>query len=206
MIPRIASGKAVAIGLRRNQEKPIVPSIVVKPVRNEGKRRLVPQSKTIRRGTKSSGEPQHKPEKPDGVYPQERALPVSLLRAREAVMLHMRPILRAHGFTEQQWRVLRSLDQTKPIDKTTLAVRSTLLMPSLLRILKDLEQMGLLRSVPSISNPRLARIVLSAKGASAVEKGSRDLAVMSQVVRDRVGGEIVDEILRLLHIVETRLL
>lgn len=140
------------------------------------------------------------------MHPQERALPVSLLRAREAVMLHMRPILRAHGFTEQQWRVLRSLDQTKPIDKTTLAVRSTLLMPSLLRILKDLEQMGLLRSVPSISNPRLARIVLSAKGASAVDKGSRDLAVMGQVVRDRIGGEIVDELLRLLHIVETRLL
>lgn len=121
-------------------------------------------------------------------------------------MLHMRPILRAHGFTEQQWRVLRSLDQAKPIDKTTLAVRSTLLMPSLLRILKDLEQMGLLRSVPSISNPRLARIVLSAKGAAAVEKGSRDLAVMGQVVRDRIGGDIVDEILRLLHIVETRLI
>ena len=121
-------------------------------------------------------------------------------------MLHMRPILRAHGFTEQQWRVLRSLDQVKPLDKTTLAVRSTLLMPSLLRILKDLEQMGMLRSVPSISNPRLARIVLSTRGATAVEKGSRELAAMGQVVRDRIGGEIVDELLRLLHVVETRLL
>jgi hypothetical protein len=66
--------------------------------------------------------------------------------------------------------------------------------------------MGLLRSVPSISNPRLARIVLSAKGVAAVEKGSRDLAVKGQMVRDRIGGETVDEILRLLHIVETRLL
>lgn len=102
--------------------------------------------------------------------------------------------------------MLRWLDQSKPLDKTTLAARSTLLMPSLLRILKDLEQMGLLRSVPSISNPRLARIVLSAKGASAVEKGSRDLAVTSEIVRDRIGREIVDEILRLLYVVETRLL
>lgn len=121
-------------------------------------------------------------------------------------MSHMRPILRSHGFTEQQWRVLRSLDQVKPIDKTTLASRSTLMMPSLLRILKDLDHMGLLRSVPSISNPRLVRIVLSAKGATAVEKGSRDLAVMSKVIRDQIGGEIVDEMLRLLHIVESRLL
>jgi homoprotocatechuate degradation regulator HpaR len=138
--------------------------------------------------------------------PQERALPVSLLRAREAVMLHMRPILRSHGFTEQQWRVLRSLDQHKPMDKTTLAARSTLLMPSLLRILKDLEQMGLVRSVPSISNQRLVRIVLSAKGSAAVEKGSRDLADMTRIMRERIGGDTVDELLRLLHVVEVRLL
>jgi homoprotocatechuate degradation regulator HpaR len=138
--------------------------------------------------------------------PQERALPVSLLRAREAVMLHMRPILRSHGFTEQQWRVLRSLDQHKPMDKTTLAARSTLLMPSLLRILKDLEQIGLLRPVPSIGNQRLVRIVLSAKGVAAVEKGSRDLADMTRIMRERIGGDTVDELLRLLHVVEVRLL
>lgn len=121
-------------------------------------------------------------------------------------MLHMRPILRSHGFTEQQWRVLRSLDQFNPMDKTTLAARATLLMPSLLRIVKDLEQMGLLRSIPSISNPRLARIVLSAKGAAAVERGSRDLAAKSQVIRERIGGDTVDELLRLLQLVENRLL
>jgi homoprotocatechuate degradation regulator HpaR len=183
-----------------------VPSTVAKSIAKAGKRSLAASSKPVRRDANSPPGRQHKSGKPDASQPPERALPVSLLRAREAVMLHMRPILRAHGFTEQQWRVLRSLDQSKPIDKTTLAARSTLLMPSLLRILKDLEQMGLLRSVPSISNPRLARIVLSAKGASAVEKGSRELAVMSQIVRDRIGGEIVDEILRLLHIVETKLL
>lgn len=121
-------------------------------------------------------------------------------------MLHMRPILRSHGFTEQQWRVLRSLDQVNPMDKTTLAARATLLMPSLLRIVKDLEQMGLLRSIPSISNPRLARIVLSARGATAVERGSRDLAAKSRIIRDQIGGDTVDELLRLLQLVENRLL
>jgi len=183
-----------------------VPSTVAKSISKAGKRSLATSSRPPRRDANSSPGQQQKSEKRDASLPPERALPVSLLRAREAVMLHMRPILRAHGFTEQQWRVLRSLDQSKPIDKTTLAVRSTLLMPSLLRILKDLEQMGLLRSVPSISNPRLARIVLSAKGASAVEKGSRDIALKSEMVRDRIGSETVDELLRLLHVVETRLL
>jgi hypothetical protein len=36
-----------------------------------------------------------------------RALPIALLRAREAVMVRFRPILRYHGVTEQQWRVMR---------------------------------------------------------------------------------------------------
>jgi homoprotocatechuate degradation regulator HpaR len=149
--------------------------------------------------------PTSAPKSIDEGAPEERALPVSLLRAREAVMALMRPILRDHGFTEQQWRVLRSLDQFKPIDKTTLAGRSTLMMPSLLRILKDLEQMGLLRPVPSASNPRLSRIVLTAKGANAVEKGSRDLAAMSRIVRDQIGGDALDELLKSLRLVESRL-
>ncbi len=39
-----------------------------------------------------------------------RSLPMSLLRAREAVMRQFRPSLRNHGLTEQQWRILRALD------------------------------------------------------------------------------------------------
>lgn len=135
----------------------------------------------------------------------ERALPVSLLRAREAIMLHMRPVLRAHGLTEQQWRVLRTLDATHPIDKTTLAARSTLLVPSLLRIVKDLEQLGFVRLVPSVNNPRLARVVLSPKGVTVVAKGAADIAAMNRVVWRRIGEDVVNDLLALLHLVETRL-
>jgi hypothetical protein len=42
-----------------------------------------------------------------GQYSQ--SLPASLMRAREAVMARIRPVLRAHGVTELQWRVLRTL-------------------------------------------------------------------------------------------------
>jgi homoprotocatechuate degradation regulator HpaR len=188
--------------LRRSSEGKNVRPIVAKPAPKAAKRPKAIAGKRARRAP--SGQV-FGPKETDEAAPEERALPVSLLRAREAVMQHMRPILRAHGFTEQQWRVLRSLDQVKPLDKTTLAARSTLMMPSLLRILKDLEQMGLLRPVPSLSNPRLSRIALTAKGANVVEKGSRDLAVMSRIVRDQIGGGTVDELLKLLRMVESRL-
>lgn len=136
---------------------------------------------------------------------REAALPVALLRAREAVMVHMRPILRAHGFTEQQWRVLRKLNRSAPIDKTTLAARATLLMPSLLRILKDLEEMELIRLVSSDRNPRLSRVILSAKGAAAVARTTADIDTAGKAVRNQIGDETVAELLELLEAVEMRL-
>ena len=68
-----------------------------------------------------------------------RSLPMSLLRAREAVMRQFRPSLRHHGLTEQQWRILRALAAVETIEVTELARTAFLLGPSLSRILRDLE-------------------------------------------------------------------
>src|SRR6476619_6163164 len=67
-----------------------------------------------------------------------RSLPVALTRAREAVMRYIRPPLREHELTEQQWRVLRALAQDGPLEPTELAHLTYLLAPSLSRILRDL--------------------------------------------------------------------
>src|SRR5438552_16427900 len=69
-----------------------------------------------------------------------RSLPMSLLRAREAVMRQFRPSLRNHGLTEQQWRILRALTAVDAIEVTELARVAFLLGPSLSRILRDLEE------------------------------------------------------------------
>src|ERR1700709_2939423 len=68
-----------------------------------------------------------------------RSLPMSLLRAREAVMRQFRPSLRNHGLTEQQWRILRALTAVETIEVTELARAASLLWPVLPRILRDLE-------------------------------------------------------------------
>src|SRR6266571_4169336 len=46
-----------------------------------------------------------------------RSLPMSLLRAREAVMRHFRPSLRNHGLTEQHSRILRDLEARHLIER-----------------------------------------------------------------------------------------
>ncbi|MDI4238274.1 MarR family transcriptional regulator [Bradyrhizobium sp. Arg237L] len=137
--------------------------------------------------------------------PFERGLPVGLLRAREAVMFHMRPVLRSHGTTEQQWRVLRSLNEAEPMDKTTLADRSALLMPSLLRILKDLKQEGLIRLVRSTSNRRLSGVALTAKGAAYVTIVTASINRKSQILKAAIGESTVEQLLALLRDVEVSL-
>ena len=73
-----------------------------------------------------------------------RSLPMSLLRAREAVMRQFRPSLREHGLTEQQWRILRALAAIEAAEVTELARTAFLLGPSLSRILRDLEARNLI--------------------------------------------------------------
>ena len=65
-----------------------------------------------------------------------RTLPMALLRAREAVMERFRPLLLAHGVTEQQWRVLRVLKEAEETDASDLADAASILAPSLSRTIR----------------------------------------------------------------------
>ena len=103
---------------------------------------------------------------------------MALMRAREAVMRHFRPILANHDVTEQQWRVLRALnDATGPISVGELAERTFLLGPSLSRMLASLDERKLIeraagddarRAEISISNPGLALVAQIAPFSEAV--------------------------------------
>jgi len=70
----------------------------------------------------------------------------ALLKAREALMVRFRPILAVHDVTEQQGRVVRMLGETGPLEVTELAKRASVLDPSLTRIIRTLEDRGLIRS------------------------------------------------------------
>src|SRR5271167_2294785 len=98
-----------------------------------------------------------------------RSLPMSLLRAREAVMRQFRPSLRNHGLTEQQWRILRALAAVDAIEVTELAHVAFLLGPSLSRILRDLEARHLIERKVAKTDLRRAVVSISAKGLKLIE-------------------------------------
>jgi homoprotocatechuate degradation regulator HpaR len=134
-----------------------------------------------------------------------RSLPMALLRAREAVMRHFRPSLRAFDLTEQQWRVLRALTAVPEIEVTELANATFLLPPSLSRILRDLESRGLTRRRSSNKDMRLVLVSITAAGLRLIEEaGTYSEEIYAEMTR-RFGAAKLGELIELLRELESLL-
>jgi DNA-binding MarR family transcriptional regulator len=81
--------------------------------------------------------------------PFRRSLPMRLMQAREAAMQRFRPALRAHGVTDQQWRIIRALDEADSLEISQLGERCVISPASLSRILPKLAARGLIARRPN---------------------------------------------------------
>jgi len=100
----------------------------------------------------------------------DRSLPMALLRAREAVMKKFIPSLRENDLSSQQWRVIRALNEEEGLDITELSERCYLLMPSLSRIIQNLEKRALVSRIQSSSDNRRSVISITAAGKKLFNK------------------------------------
>lgn len=124
-----------------------------------------------------------------------RTLPIALLRAREAVMERFRPMLHRIDVTEQQWRVLRVLDEADSMDASDLAKGAAILAPSLSRILKALEARGFIAVRKDPDDGRRARISLSDAGASFLADAAAESAATYAEIETLVGRDKVEALL-----------
>ncbi|MGO4852161.1 homoprotocatechuate degradation operon regulator HpaR [Phaeovulum sp. W22_SRMD_FR3] len=131
-----------------------------------------------------------------------RTLPIALLRAREAVMERFRPMLSAHDVTEQQWRVMRVLQETGGSDASQLAQAACVLPPSLTRMLRSLESRGFIALSKDPDDGRRALIALTAAGQAFLQQVSPESAAIYAEIEGRIGREriahLLDEIEALL--------
>lgn len=132
-----------------------------------------------------------------------RSLPIALLRAREKVMSPVREMLASIGVTEQQWRVLRVLEEEGATGPTELAERSALLLPSLTRILQGLEKRGLIERHVVARDRRRQKIAASPAGLSLVRNNLDEAKRISAHARQILGAERHDLLLDLLNEVAT---
>jgi homoprotocatechuate degradation regulator HpaR len=134
-----------------------------------------------------------------------RSLPMSLLRAREAVMRQFRPSLRDHGLTEQQWRILRALASVDTIEVTELARVAFLLGPSLSRILRDLETRQLIERRVVKADQRRGLVSISSKGLKLMETVAPSSEAIYAAISRRYGARKLTELQDMLQALERSL-
>lgn len=128
-----------------------------------------------------------------------RSLPIALLRAREKVMGPIRAMLADVGITEQQWRVLRVLDERGPLDPTEIADRSCLLMPSLTRIMQTLAAKGLVTRAPHMTDRRRQVITITDAGHQLIRDNLHEAQRLNAWLRQSFGQDKLDRLLDLLN-------
>ncbi|MEP9374757.1 homoprotocatechuate degradation operon regulator HpaR [Mesorhizobium sp. KR1-2] len=137
---------------------------------------------------------------PDGLLPHNtrRSLPIALLRAREAVMGHFRPMLARHELTEQQWRVIRILAESGQVDATEMAEKAFILAPSLTRIIRSLEERGLISKHKDADDGRRVLLEIAPAGMKVIAEVGPESRAIYATLEAKFGKERVEKLLDML--------
>ena len=127
-----------------------------------------------------------------------KSLPIAMLRAREAIMLSFRPVLAKHGFTEQQWRVLRVLGEKGPADAGQVAFEACILAPSLSRIIGKLEKDKYISRFIDAKDGRRINLSLTSLGKETLQKIVPEIAIIYNSLEKSYGEEKLTTLLELL--------
>lgn len=134
-----------------------------------------------------------------------RTLPIALLRAREAVMDRFRPMLREIGMTEQQWRVLRVLNEIGEAEASVVARQACILAPSLTRIARALAERGLVATRRPSDDGRRLLLSLTDPGRAFMRDASQRSARVYAGIEADVGVTEVERLLDQIEILLARL-
>lgn len=136
---------------------------------------------------------------PQGYRRVRRSLPIALLRARETVMGPIRDMLADSGVNEQKWRVLRVLQEYGPMELSHIATEACLMQSSLTRMLRPLEEEGLVaRSTPP-DDRRKTVLVITPAGEALVQAHAPESAAFFARIEAEFGAERLELLLDLLE-------
>jgi homoprotocatechuate degradation regulator HpaR len=139
------------------------------------------------------------------LYNSGEGLPLALVRARECVMAHFRNLLRRYNLTEPQWRVLKTMQEIATIELSELSRRTALLMPSLSRIVRELELRGYMHKAADQRDLRRILTNLTARGRLLVEAVSPECDAVHVAINKAMGGDKMHRLNELLADLERRI-
>ncbi|MCV0426953.1 MAG: homoprotocatechuate degradation operon regulator HpaR [Roseibium sp.] len=131
--------------------------------------------------------------------PTKRSIPIALIRAREKVMGPIRDMLADTGITEQQWRILRVLEEFGPLDASTLADRACLLLPSQTRIVQTLSEKGLVTRNADDRDRRKQTVAITEAGKSIIYDNLEEAEAIVAHMEKVIGREKLNQLLDILE-------
>ncbi|MDO9093211.1 MAG: homoprotocatechuate degradation operon regulator HpaR [Rubrivivax sp.] len=142
--------------------------------------------------------------KPPPIF-RHRNLPLLLLQAREGVLCHFRPVLNAHGVTEQQWRIVRALLESGPLEPRQIGTLCHISSPSLAGVLARMDELGLVRREGVPGDQRRVSVSLTAKSRRLAATMAPQIEAVYAAIEARIGGTFIqgfyatlDELIELL--------
>lgn len=120
-----------------------------------------------------------------------RNLPLLLLQAREGVISHFRPILNAHGLTEQQWRIVRALLELGPLEPRQIGRTCGISSPSLAGVLSRMDDLGLVKRERLAEDQRRVRVSLTARSRALATAMAPRIEAVYGKIEQHIGPEFI---------------
>ena len=128
---------------------------------------------------------------PSEVPIEHRNLPLLLLRAREGTIARFRPLLNAHGITEQQWRVIRALLDSGPLEPRQIGEAALISSPSMAGVLARMDALELVVRERMAHDQRRVIVSLTHKSRTLAAKMAPELAAIYQDLEAHVGNDVM---------------
>ncbi|HEY4444557.1 MAG TPA: homoprotocatechuate degradation operon regulator HpaR [Steroidobacteraceae bacterium] len=124
---------------------------------------------------------------------RHRNLPLLLLQAREHVIARFRPILNEHGVTEQQWRIVRALIDTGPLEPREIGELCRISSPSLAGVLSRMEELRLIKRKRLDHDQRRLRVSLTPRSRALASRMAPRIEATYREIEKLIGARFAAE-------------
>lgn len=128
-----------------------------------------------------------------------RNLPEMLLRARGKVLVNFRGIWGHYGLTDQQWRILRVLDEANQLEPRELCEICQISSPSMAGILKRMEEVGLVARQSVAADQRRILISVAPRGEALIAEIAPLIDAQYKYLEKAYGRQVMQQMIDMLE-------
>ena len=118
---------------------------------------------------------------------QTCALPIC-----EGIIGQFRPILNAHGVTEQQWRIVRALLERGPMEPRQIGAVCRFSSPAVTGMLARMDDLGLVTRARQAQDARRVTVQLTAHARQLAAALAPQIEAVYQRIEDHIGPEFTE--------------